>query len=372
MRSKLACLTILIALARLSFSQGVESRELLYISVDSLRQFNISSSNHLFKLKSTLLERESIIVNTLSWKFTWLKTGKLEGFPKEGIKTFESDTTIEAATYNLYYGDFLKESGVDDTLAYKHYYLASEISKNLNDSIIICESLKRMVKLVNDSRKNFPLLDALSVQYLSYAYDDFEKDMALLYRTRAISMMNKQPYIEDFLEVKQRAKLHHNIPVLAYCLKLLGVKHDVYATRMKDKKPDENLEQAINYYDGSLELYKKYRPSYFERMKRIGIYIDKAIAFDFLGHYDSAAKYYQSAHNLTPDNDYENNVLYHLWVAKHLFLKKDFDSAYYHKDMEVKLRREYNTKRFEASIAEINTRYETEKREREKDRKSVV
>lgn len=338
---------------------------MIYNAVDSLRQFKFQTCPFdSFNIRN-LPANDSLTALAIKWKYDYFQKGSLEGFPSGAVKEFEQDTSFNSVVFRLYLGDFLQARGLNYQLAYYHYLTAYENAKDLQDSLLICESLKRMVNQVNDNGEIHNLLDTLSNSYDAYAFDPFEKDLARLHRFRAKSLIDSEPYIEEFMAIAASAERIGNLAVLAYCKKLMGVKYDVYANSIKGQSTEENLLSAISNYDEAIRLYGRYKPSYFEKHERVGILNNKAIVFDFLAQYDSAETYFLKVRDLMDSNDYDNKVLYHQWLAEHLRLIKDYDSAYFHKQTELKMRRAFYTKKIDVSIAEINTKYETEKKESE-------
>ncbi|MEL6562477.1 MAG: ATP-binding protein [Bacteroidota bacterium] len=365
MKIKLVYIIILFSVTRFSFAQENENRVAIYNAVDSLRQYKFQNCPFDSVNIAGMSTGDSLTALAVKWKYDYFQKGTLEGFPSSSTEVFEQDTSFNSVVFRLYLGDYLEEKGLESSLAYRHYLEAYEQAKKLKDSLLICESLKRMVDHVNDNGKNHQLLDTLSNRYDAYAFDTFEKDLARLHRNRAESLIESIPLIEEFMATAASAERNGNLAVLAYCKKLIGVKYDVYSKTIEGRSRDENLLSAISYYDEAAQLYARYKPSYFEKHARVGILNNKAIVFDFIKQYDSAKTYFLQVKDLMDSNDFDNQVIYHQWLAEHLRLVGDHDSAYHHKETELKLRRDSHTKQIDVSIAEINTKYETEKKELE-------
>ena len=191
MQIRLTFLLILTIMTRFSLAQTNENRVLLHAAIDSVRQIKIDDPEPITQKLINPTDGDSLLGLAIEWQFRWLKSGDLTGFPKAGVKHFEGDTSFNSAVFNLYYGDFLKNSGVYDTLAFKHFYQGYEIANSMRDSLLICQALQRMIIQIIDKEKNTKLLETLSSRYVSFAVDDFEKDMALLLRTRVRSFINK-------------------------------------------------------------------------------------------------------------------------------------------------------------------------------------
>lgn len=352
-------------MTRFSFSQEDENRKLFYNAVDSIRQLKIQSNEFDSAFISSLPTKDSLLALSIRWKYNHFIYGDKKGFPKESIGVFEQDSTLNSVVFKLYFGDFLLENGVDEVVAYTHFQSAYQIAEYMGDSLLICESLRRMVDHVNDSEKNFKLLDTLSRRYMTYAFDEYEIDFARLHRNRALSLIKSIPYIEEFMAIRASAKRNGSIPLYAYSCKLLGVKYDVYADSIDENSATVNRLKSIDYSNEALKLYERYQPTNFEREEKIGLLINKGIAFDFLGEYDSAYANFNKANQLVSDHDDDNNVLLHKWLSRHFKFLKMYDSAYYHKNEELKLRRAHYRDKIDVSIAEIDTRYGTAKKERE-------
>ncbi len=352
----------MIATVGISFSQNSMDDKILKHRVNELRLFDVNGLMTFFEDGDDITTKRAA-VQALHWKYSNLTNGTIEGFPKDSLLHFENDTTLQSSIFHLYYGDFLLASNVDESVAYTHHLKAKDIAVKIGDSLLICEALKRMIDHVNRREKNFPLLEVLIQEYSAAAFDHFEKDRAKIARIRARSLIDSKPYIEELFQGAELAKAHDNKITLAYYYKLIGVKYDVYAGH---PDPDiSKLRKSIDYYDRSLALYAQYEPAHWALKKKIGLLINKGIVYNFLGDHDASSFNLCYAKSFIRDTTGQNMVLFHQWTAAHLRSMNKPDSAYHHKVKEMKLRRRRYQNKIDLSVAEINTIYETEKREKE-------
>ena len=329
--------------------------------IDSLRTYRFYRIDVDPNVSDSLSIRQGI-----KWKIDFLKQGKVSGFPVEGLNVYESEKTFDAAFFKLFHADYLIAQGANATLAFDHYTEALDIGKTRQDSLIICAVLRRMSDFLNEKSKDPQALEEAIEAYEAYAFDDFERLLAKLYRVRSRSNMDLKPYLKDFEAIVRQAEAAQNYFVLAYTYKLLGVKHDVYANELQQKGVSyNNYEKAQTYYDKSLGYYTYFGPSDYVKKRSIGLQINKGIVYYFQRKYDSAAYFLRKAQASTQESDYGNKVLFLLWYSRVLAATGKYDSAYYYKSQETRLRRGNFQSEMDLGVAEINRKFKVEEKEKE-------
>lgn len=359
--------------------------------VDSFRKHEIRGVDSLLQPRRLLSRSDSLIYGALRWKLNHLDKGLVEGFPKEGLDFFRSKISRNSAIYQLYYGDYLFYSGIEDKIAY-HYYSASyEIAEKYNDPLLMCEAKKRMVDLVNDKGTDFESMETLSKQYLEIAFDSFERDLSNFQRIRAkalqrikpsVDSVKVYPFVKAFTEGMEHAQKNGNRFVVAQYSRYLGVIHFVFARQLANEQVYDNYFKSINYYDDCLDIYENYEKADFSTSLEAGIYLNKGNVFNTTGLLESALGNWLKASNLLPHDSvffpksdsilaspvnqlWEDKTNFHRGLATYLGLSSMPDSAFFHKSREIDFVESNNRKRIAFSVIEINTLYETKKKEKQ-------
>ncbi|MEP1096414.1 MAG: sensor histidine kinase [Cyclobacteriaceae bacterium] len=348
-------------------SQDLVSKPEIHFVLDAFRKCELAKVENLLESIEYGQENKQLY-EIINWKYQQLMFGRTEGFPIDSLLLFETDTSITSALYQLFYGDYLLAKGVE-AIAHQYYLSARQMAEALNDKFLICEALKRAVNHVNDKGQVYPLLEKVSEDYVASAFDSFERDLSELHRIRARSLIDSLPYLNQFIEGVKIAESNGNHLVAAYYYKLIGVKYDVYSDLLTNwgvGTKQENLWKSIENYNRSLLLYKRYEPSSFAVNKKIGILINKGIAFNFMSKFDSATFNFDSADSLIHEDDYQNQILLNKWRAEHFVAINDYEIAYFHQKKELNLRRLSHRKGIEESVAELNTQYQTRKNQIER------
>ncbi len=330
--------------------------------LNTLRQYELEEFNpslNLFNPKDSLgiKLREAFI-----WKYNYLAFGNLE---KRNFKPEKDNYTLENGLLNIYYGDYLISKGTEESIPYNYYQKSQEIADAINSPVLLCEALKRMTSIINKNEKNLDDLKNLLKKYKDAAYDDFEKDLSTLAKIRAYSYIEQKPYIQELNQGLSSALANENKTIIASYYKLLGVKHDVYARYLETNNISKNnYSKSLNYYDKSLNIWQSYNYA-FSKKKQIGIIINKGIVHYFSNNQKEAQKYLNKAKESIDSTDYNNNILYYQWYSLSLAKEKKYKSAYKHKFDENQLREDRYQEKSEITVAEINTKYETEKKEKQ-------
>ncbi|MEO1031746.1 MAG: sensor histidine kinase [Bacteroidota bacterium] len=242
----------------------------------------------------------------------------------------------------------------------------------MNDSLIVCEALKRQILDINNEQKDYKTLEKLNNRYKGYAkFDNFEEDYAKLLYIRFLSAKFQSPYISEFLEGATQAKKNKNYIVLAYYYKLLGLKFEKYANSLNTfGSKENNYKKGINYSIKSLEIYSEHSHYNFARSKKTGIYINIGVNY-FFQKKPYLAQLYLFKANLSlaeTKNDTYNKILFHLWSGANYSLLGQYDSASKHLAKVIELRKDENKKNTSLNVARINAIYDTNEKQIEVNR----
>lgn len=334
--------------------------------IDAARTYNFVELNRNVSKLNATGALETAVVELVKWENSFLLDSVPSEFPAEKLKPLEQGQGFYKALFFIYYSDYINSKNLNETNVFQILMEALSISERLNRRILICEALKRLIDMVNYKQEDYDLLDLLTLRYQYHAYDSFEKDLSYLYRIRALSAMEQLPHIKDFLKGRAGAVENGNMSLVPYYDKLLGVKYEVYSNYLTASGiSSNNYETSLKHYDLSIPEYAKFLPSKWARNRLTGIYINKGINYHFQKKLDSATNFLDHARNMVKDSSDYNNILIAKWKGENFYEKGLLDSAYYYKNLELELRRARYTQKTDASISEIYTKYETEKKEKQ-------
>ena len=385
----LTCLLLIVCIQTSCTHQNEDAR--FEKAIDSFRKHEIRGVDTLLQVRKSLSRSDSLIYSALQWKFNHLDKGLVDGFPKEGLDFFRTKISKNSAIFQLYYGDYLFYSGIEEKIAYHYYSSSLEIAERYNEPLLICEAKKRMVDLVNDKGTDSESMETLSKQYTEIAFDSFEEDLSNFQRIRAKALQSLNPsidsvavypFVKAFIAGKERSEKNGNQFVVAQYSRLLGVIHFVFASQLaKEEMSYDNYGRSTSYYNDCLDIYNKYETADFASRLKAGIYLNKGNVFNITGQLDSASRNWHKASNLLPPDSvffpkhdsiipspvnqlWQDKTNFHRGLATYLELSGMADSAFYHKSREIDFVESNNRKRIDFSVAEINTLYETKKKEK--------
>lgn len=348
-------------LLSLCFSLISQNRDNVDISDIYLNVINSFRHYNLKKLDQNFLDiKDNDLRKIFKWKFNSLTRKKLDSFPLKKVDLV-SISNYKNALISLFYGDYLQLNGADPAFSYDYYLKVEDYALKTNDSILICEALKRIISQINLRERNKHILKNSIQDYQSYSYDKHEKNLSFLFKIRAESFIQDEPYIDSLFKGLKIAKKTNDTIVIARYYKLIGVKYDYYAEKLKKDNP---YSKAIKFYDSSLVLLKNYSNN-FVINQRVGININKGIVFLYMQKYDSAHFYLDLGKSLMSKNDKYHNILYNHWSSETYADELKFDSAYARRSLETDLLRKDTYKKAEINIAQTDRKYQTAEKEKQ-------
>lgn len=166
------------------------------VSFGYAQQFNNAiKSLKIYKLDSLeiykLNELNEIEKYYLNWQKKMIIDGRVDTLKIDNI-TFNEKNKRNTILKHLIYGDYYSYKRVpDDTLAFTFYLRALNDSKTNNDTILIAESCKKILRYVYKRRRALELYKDYLPIYKQYLYDNNEKATSR-YITLIISRLNKK------------------------------------------------------------------------------------------------------------------------------------------------------------------------------------
>lgn len=248
-----------------------------------------------------------------------------------------------------------------DSVGFDHLLKAKRYADTLQNDTLKAESLKRLMRYLFKSEKNRPLYGAFVKEYKSITYDKYESLQALFYELgyqmtlKFYDTPNAEPPLglaESGIVMAETLDVPY---IKARFCQLAGVNYDLFL--QNPKKAEEKYLNAIKIYESI--------PFFYAQSHLFGMYINLGSAYAF-EEPEKGLPLLQKALQLPNENRRMKDLilLYDNLYTTYKTLKKP-DSAMYYLELKSKTQQELDLALSAVAINEIQTKYETEKKERE-------
>jgi tetratricopeptide (TPR) repeat protein len=333
-----------------------------YQVLDAFRQLDIARADTI--LATTTFE-DVWLNNYIAQQLQEFKSGENERY-EDAVKRFKTlpDSTPVAQYFKqVILGDLAFYDAKNlDSLSFSHYLKANEIVTNQKNDTLQAEVLKRILRYLFKSEMNRDVYENYLKEYQAYLYDDYEKLYAIYYNL-GLQMARKfydTPELETPISIAlEGVSLSEKLQVTylsgRFC-QLLGVNYDLF-----EKSP----ELGMNYYQKAIEKYLTI-PYYFAQSNLFGMYVNQGAIFQEKNEYRSAMSYFHKALNIPLKIKNKDDLIqvYNYMYANQKAQKR-MDSAVYYLERKNQIQDELNLEKSVLAINDIQTKYETEKKERE-------
>lgn len=263
---------------------------------------------------------------------------------------------------NVTLGDYYLENMANDSLAVSIYRKSLDEAKFIKDSLIICESLKRIVSVLFKNGEQRFLLKKFCKEYQEYAYDLNENTQALYYSLgyKMISKERDNVSFEisnwEFEELIKMAQESNNKMLLAASEQLYGVKLWGF---------DQDYKKAIVHYEVAQKIYEDLNFGE-AKIKLFGILVNMAAIHTKWDNPKKALSLLYEANKIKlPQRNSKDYVLFYDKLVKaHIFLK-NIDSAIHYLNRKERAEKNANTFEQVKIISELETKYQTAEKEKQ-------
>lgn len=333
-----------------------------YQVLNTFRALDIEKSDSLLKVKS--FENE-FITDFFRQQLDEFKNGEYEAY-KSAKARFDArlDSTVESRFLKeIILGDLAVNDKISkDSLGFDHYLKAKTIVDTQRNDTLKAEVLKRIMRYLFKSEKNGDLYEKYLKEYKAVVYDDIEKLYAVYYDL-GLQMVRKfydDPGLpspiglcEEGIELSKKLEIKYMEG--RFC-QLLGVNYDLF-----EKEPEKgfaNYQKAIDKFETI--------PFYYAQSNLFGIYANQGIVFQDANKFPMAMEYFHKALKIPIKIKYRKDLII---LYNHMYLnqkvQKQMDSAVYYLELKNKLQDELDLMNNALAVDEIQTKYETEKKEKE-------
>lgn len=316
---------------------------------------NIQKKIHLLKPKN---EAEGKLLELFKWKRNYFIDGfdsNLKHNPVEEVDRSNSVNSTTEIISLLLYGDYLHLTTEDESLAYEYYLLAEKHALENKDALLICESIKRMKIILNNSNLKTELLLDRMPTYEKYAYDTYEYKLYKLLQLRTESKLIHKNKINEYLtEVEDSLMLQYPMLRASY-YKMLGINYDHFK---------KDFKKAIDYFDKSLEIYNSKDLFIFEK-NMFGILLDIGICYYQDNNHFLADYYFKEAcEKKKYDSSNESHLILYDWNYKNLIALENKEEAFESLEEAYLLKDSIYKKNYDAQVANSDIKYKSAEKEK--------
>jgi len=339
----------IISISSFSFSQEIDD------VIMSMKVFDI----HATKDKLILIDSNQVAYKNLRWQLDFLLDDvekPLNSIERE-ILSFENKNARDSILSFITLGDlYFNTPVINDTLVLKSYLNAISVAKKTRDTVLICESFKRVFRFLYKDRKSFNLYPKYVEDYNNFTYDINEKATYLFYKYYYLSGENQKEYIDKLKQGSNLIQNSKNEYLKIKYLNIIGINYNFFI---------KNKDSAIHYYQKATNLINN-EPYKFIKKELLSNQGNIAIIHKENKEYQKALSILKKLEliDVTEDRLIEKVKISEL-IGEIYQEQKKYDSAYFY--LNRKLNYLDSLKEYEKSIAisDINTKYQTAEKDKE-------
>ncbi|MDT7829121.1 LytTR family DNA-binding domain-containing protein [Pricia sp. S334] len=338
----------LLPLAQLAAQQEQSVRS----QIKSLKRFDLDALE--------LVDRNddlSVAGSALQKRLAYLKNGDLTQIEPTADQMARMNHT-DKVLYNIHQGDyFFNKVSPIDSLAYKHYLNALDLSKKRNDTLLINKALQRInsyfLKNFNDKKLYTKYVSELS-KYAQDSIDEFWKRYYRLVYDMSYSGFSES----EFRDLEDRfLGLVVDTPAHSYFRSVMYHMTGIFYTY-----PGGDSAKSRKYFELALQSYNDHEYYSFKRKIRTAIALSIMDYND--GNYKEAIeKLEQTLKNDNVKTDYELKYLIYDWLSKaHEKMGKPTESNAYLK-LKISALDSVKYYAFAEKIRDIDVKYDVKNKE---------
>lgn len=327
------------------------------------------------EIRSFKFENPESLLDTTSLSNPWQRAffgqqyheyidGKNQAYAtaKKQFENLETNGSADKYFKEIILGNLaLNDAQPQDSVGFDHYLRAKRYADTLQNDTLKAEVLKRLMWYLFKVEKNRPLYGKLVSEYKAITYDKYESLHALLHELgyQMTLKFYDQPDAEPPLGLAESGILMAKtleVPYLeARFCQLTGVIHDLFLN---------NRKKALEKYQTAIKIYENIPYSY-SQSHLFGMYTNLGAIYLEENPSDGLS-YLNNALGLPNENRRKKDliILYDYLYKAHKQLKRP-DSAIYFLELRSEVQKNLDLEQSAVAINEIQTKYETEKKERE-------
>lgn len=327
----------------------------------SIKVFGQNSfKENLLFLKKYKLEKIKLNSNSTNFDDHYLNQQRkliLNSFVDSSFLNLSTKTKKETVFKNILKGDFnLYSYFPNDSLALASYKKALEISIQLNDTILIVESFKKILQQLSQNRSANELTTTYLEQFKNFLYDDNEKATYKYYKYLTLASINRREYIKELKEGLQIAHKTDNYFLRAKYHQLIGLFYSYFK---------KETDSSIFYTNTAKNLFEK-KPYQFFKNELLGIYGNIGQDLEDKGLLKRASYFYRKANKIkVPTYRYVVKVKLNEILAENSKKRKLIDSAYYYLKKSNLYKDTLNEYTKARSLIDLDKKYQTAEKDKQ-------
>ncbi len=346
MKSNLFAILVLLLTVQLSFSQ---SNLAFRKALEDIKNYNIEKAKKRLKQKDS-----SLIGELLFWNIKVLDSGNKD----TTINHHELyNSRFEEVLVNLKNADIYKNLNIpNDSLSFEHYQRALRIAKSIEDTLLVQFAFSKLIDhMYFKYTQTLTIIPSYLNEYRSYMSDDGDLATILFYEASVDAAIHRKPQISRLQKALDIAQKSNNRFIEGKLNQMIGIQYKFFL---------KETDSAIHYYSQAKKIFNPIT-SAFAKYEMFNLLSNEGLIKIDQGKYKEAliilnlVKEYE-----LPNNSYlRKEKLYSSLATTHRFLK-NYDSAFYYIDLKKTQTDSLNDLKISISINEINTKYQTEKKEK--------
>lgn len=329
----------------------------------------------LYIIRSYNFERASELLDTVSlpnpWQQAFFKQqfhayveGKNQPYTaaKKQLEQIKTRGAADKYFKEIILGDLaLNDAQPRDSVGFDHLLNAKRYADTLQNDTLKAEALKRLMWYLFKVEKNRPLYGQFVSEYKAITYDKYESLHALLDELgyKMALKFYDQPDAEPPLGLAESGILMAetlDVPYLqARFCQLAGVIQDLFY--LNNEKALEKYRKAIKIYEGI--------PQFYAQSHLFGMYINLGSTY-LEKNPEEGLAYLRKALQLPNENRRKKDLILLYDYLYGAYKKRNQpDSAMYFLELRAEVQKNLDLELSAVAVNEIQTKYETEKKERE-------
>ncbi|MDP2059677.1 MAG: hypothetical protein Q8J97_08055, partial [Flavobacteriaceae bacterium] len=333
-----------------------------YQVLNAFRALDIAKADSLLKIKSFV---NLFVTDFFQQQSDELKNGEYEAYKsaKERFNTRPDSTLGSRFLKEIMLGDLAMNDKISkDSLGFDHYLKAKILAETQINDTLRAEVLKRILRYLFKSEKNGDLYELYMKEYKTVVYDDYEKLYAVYYDL-GLHMMRKfydNPNLPSPIGLcKEGIELSNKLKMIymegRFC-QLLGVNYDLF---------EKEFEKGFDNYQKAIDKFETI-PYYYAQSSLFGMYVNQGSVFQDTKAFPKAMEYFHKALKIPIKiKNRKDLVLLYNYMYLNQKAQKRMDSAVYYLELKNKMQDELDLLNNALAVDEIQTKYETEKKEKE-------
>ncbi len=286
---------------------------------------------------------------------------------KYGVSIYPEKITDSTSVYAmLMIGDYQLNNHLEkhnDSLAYDYFLrVFTSTKKDLNNSIVLCEAIKRILQYHFKSQQNIKAFEFYSREYYRFAYDDFEKALANYYYLGVLlykAHYNNEEH-DDFLPLAIKFLEFSNENGFKYItgriLQLIGVYHDLFT---------KDYALAIESYKNSLSFYDSLNFHLAKKNANDMLFNIGALELD-QNRPKAALDYFNKIDfKLYDKSDFKDRILIYDNIYRAFLNLKVLDSSIFYLQRKYEVNDSMEIFQKAAVVSELETKYRTAEKEKQ-------